>query len=492
MNIFTDLSLRVRLAVALMPAITTLLYFAWSLSPGIALSAVVATLLLSLVVKDPRPTELVIDYSGEICAINKAQAMIEFNMDGTIITANDNFLNAVGYRLDEIQGKHHSLFVEPAFKASAEYKQFWEKLNRGEYEAKEYKRIGKGGKEIWIQASYSPIMDLNNKPYKVIKYATDISEQKNLQLMIERVLAETSRVMGALSRGDLTQRITGDFTGQLAQLQSAVNDSLHNLLQVMTEIDGVADNVTTGSAEISQANTDLNHKTVHQASNLEQTASRMEELTSTVKQNADNANQANHLAIAARDQAEVGGVVVKDAMLAMEKINTSSKKIADIISVIDEIAFQTNLLALNASVEAARAGDQGRGFAVVASEVRNLAGRSATAAKEIKDLIQDSGNKVKEGSRLVNQSGQTLAEIVNGVKKVTDIIGEIAAASVEQSSGIEDVNKAITQMDELTQQNAALVEETTSASESLRDQADGLSKLIGYFTTDTTSNTGHP
>ena len=200
-----------------------------------------------------------------------------------------------------------------------------------------------------------------------------------------------------------------------------------------------------------------------------------------MRQNADNAAQANQLAIAAREQAESGGDVVKQAVNAMQEINGSSKKIADIIGVIDDIAFQTNLLALNASVEAARAGEQGRGFAVVASEVRNLAGRSATAAKEIKDLINDSGSKVEEGSRLVHESGESLEAIVTGVKRVTDIVGEIAAASQEQSAGIDEVNKAITQMDELTQQNAALVEEAAAASESLGDQANGLDKMMQFF-----------
>jgi len=209
----------------------------------------------------------------------------------------------------------------------------------------------------------------------------------------------------------------------------------------------------------------------------------MEEMTSSVRQNADNASQANQLAIAARDQAQQGGAVVQQAVHAMGAISASSRKIADIIGVIDEIAFQTNLLALNASVEAARAGEQGRGFAVVASEVRNLAGRSAAAAKEIKELIQDSVGKVDDGSRLVTESGQTLDTIVASVKKVTDIVGEIAAASREQAAGIEEVNKAIMQMDELTQQNAALVEEAAAASESLGDQARSLDELMAFFST---------
>jgi len=214
---------------------------------------------------------------------------------------------------------------------------------------------------------------------------------------------------------------------------------------------------------------------------LEETSASMEEMTSTIKQNADNAKQANQLAMAAREVAEKGGSVTLHAVEAMDEINKSSKKIADIINVIDEIAFQTNLLALNAAVEAARAGEQGRGFAVVASEVRNLAGRSATAAKEIKTLINESVQKVSDGSDLVNQSGQTLDEIVGSVKRVTDIISEISAASQEQASGIDQVNKAVVQMDQSTQQNAALVEESTSASQSMRQQASQLLAQVGFF-----------
>ena len=239
--------------------------------------------------------------------------------------------------------------------------------------------------------------------------------------------------------------------------------------------------VQTGAEEISKGNTNLSQRTEEQASSLEETASSMEEMTSTVKQTADNAGQANQLAMAARQQAEKGGAVVSAAVTAMGGINVASKKIADIIGVIDEIAFQTNLLALNAAVEAARAGEQGRGFAVVATEVRNLAGRSATAAKEIKALIQDSVARVDEGSKLVDESGRTLEEIVSAVKKVTDIVAEIAAASREQSSGIEQVNKAVMQMDESTQQNAALVEQATAASQAIVEQAQSLNGMIARY-----------
>lgn len=293
---------------------------------------------------------------------------------------------------------------------------------------------------------------------------------------------EVGKIVAEAVEGDLRGRVrTEGKTGFFEKLAVGMNGLLENMSGIVTMIKGAAREVQTGAEEISQGNANLSQRTEEQASSLEETASSIEEMTSTVKQNADNAGQANQLAVAARDQADKGGTVVASAVRAMSEINESSKKIADIIGVIDEIAFQTNLLALNAAVEAARAGEQGRGFAVVASEVRSLAQRSATAAKEIKDLIQDSVKKVDEGSTLVTQSGQTLEHIVSSVKKVSDIVAEIAAASQEQSAGIEQVNKAVMQLDELTQQNAALVEEAAAASESMADQARGLGTTIGRY-----------
>jgi methyl-accepting chemotaxis protein len=297
-------------------------------------------------------------------------------------------------------------------------------------------------------------------------------------------LKEVVRVLSGLAEGDLRKNMQGEFKGEFDVLSSSLNATMTNLMSIVSKINEAGDSITSASSEIAQGNTDLSQRTEEQASSLEETASSMEELTSTVRQNADNARQANQLAAGAREQAEKGGEVVGNAITAMSGINESSKKIADIIGVIDEIAFQTNLLALNAAVEAARAGEQGRGFAVVASEVRNLAQRSAEAAKEIKGLITDSVSKVEEGSQLVDDSGKTLEEIVTSVKKVSDIVAEIAAASSEQSAGIEQVNKAISQMDEVTQQNAALVEEAAAASESLDEQAQGLGRLMSYFKTD--------
>jgi methyl-accepting chemotaxis protein len=708
------------------------------------------------------------DLAARVDAINRVQAVIEFNLDGTIITANDNFLNCLGYRLDEIQGQHHRMFADPVYAASPEYQAFWAKLNRGEFDAGIYKRLGKGGKEIWIQASYNPILDANGKPYKVVKFASDVTEEKKkglvksatdnstsnvlmcdrnyvityvnkaaqeklkgleseirkvipsfsadkivgtcidsfhkapdmqrrlldnpknlphkadiqlgpltLELNVGAILSENGEYLGnslewadvtekrrldtemariktaldntstnvmvcdrtytivyvnkasvntltrrqdeirkvfqnfdvnkvvgscidgyhknpahqrqlldnpknlpyrseikvgsltldlnaaaimnergeyvgnvvewsditnqkkaqsevdklinaaaagqlserinaeefegffktlslgvnkmldavvtplheaqtvltALAANDLTKTMTGTYEGEFEQMKVSLNSAMNTLSTALTTVREAAESVTAGAEQITKGNEDLSQRTSEQASSLEETSASMEEMTSTVKQNADNAKQANQLAITARDIADKGGSVTVRAVEAMGEINKSSKKIADIITVIDEIAFQTNLLALNAAVEAARAGEHGRGFAVVAAEVRNLAQRSATAAKEIKGLINESIQRVNDGSELVNQSGKTLEEIVSSVKRVTDIIAEISAASQEQASGIDQVNKAIMQMDETTQQNAALVEETTSASQSMKDQARELMSQVEVFKT---------
>jgi len=273
-----------------------------------------------------------------------------------------------------------------------------------------------------------------------------------------------------------------DFEGAFDKLKQDANATADKLTEVINRISTSASLVASGAEEISQGNADLSQRTEEQASSLEETASSMEEMTSTVRQNADNARVANQLAEETCDKAELGGSVVSKAVDSMSAINDSSKKIADIIGVIDEIAFQTNLLALNAAVEAARAGEQGRGFAVVAGEVRNLAQRSAAAAKEIKDLIRDSVSKVEDGTVLVNESGATLKDIVASVRRVTQMISDIASASQEQSSGIEQVNKAVSQMDEMTQQNAALVEQASAAGESMAEQARDMRRLLNFFT----------
>jgi len=709
---------------------------------------------------------------GQLTAINRVQAVIEFALDGTILSANHNFLSVMGYSLDEIKGRHHSMFVDADYRASNEYRSFWERLGRGDFEAGQYKRIGRGGKEVWIQASYNPILDANNKPIKVIKYATDISDEakkkfavqremdrilgalgstssnvmvadnertiiymnasvekmlrgveselrkalphfsvekiigsnidifhknpahqshllanlrdtyvgnivvagcsfrlianpifsetgdrlgsvvewvdrtkevaaehemsrilgalettttnvmiadperkiiymnKSVEKMLrvaeadirsvlphfavekivgsnmdifhknpahqmkllesltttytsnivvgkrhfrlvanpifskdgtrlgsvvewqdrtievgvevevnalveaaaagdfseriktdgkdgfflkladglnvlvttaEKGLNDVARVLGAIAKGDLTERIDADYLGTFGELKNYCNETTGNLTNMLGDIRTAADTIFTASSEIAQGNADLSSRTEQQAANLEETASSMEELTSTVKLNADNAKQANVLAEQASTVAIDGGSLIQQVVTTMNAINESARKISDIIGVIDGIAFQTNILALNAAVEAARAGDQGRGFAVVASEVRTLAQRSANAAKDIKALISDSVQKIDNGNQLVGKSGETMKEIVNAIKRVNDIMAEIAAASAEQSTGIEEVSTAVSQMDEMTQQNAALVEQAAAAAESMQSQADQLTQSVAQF-----------
>ena len=701
--------------------------------------------------------------------------MIEFTSDGKILNANENFLATMGYSLEEIRGQHHAMFVEPAYRNSPEYKMFWDKLGRGEFDAGQYKRIGKGGNVVWLQASYNPVLDANGKAVKVVKLATEITAAKTEQLnadhithrlqaalnscqtnvmvadenynivymnstMLEmmranevalrkelpaldtkkligtcidvfhknpahqramldrmttvvrttikiagltfdlvvnpivdkngkrtgtvvewqdvtksRALEETAfrvksaldgcvtnmmvadenyniiymnetmmammraneanlrkvlpnldtnkligtcidvfhknpahqrgmldkltstlqtdlelaglsfhlivspivdkngkrlgtsvewkdetaekavereingvvqaavagdftkrvpaegkkgfmlnlttavnglcenvatalddlvRMLSGLAEGNLTLRITADYQGAFATLKSDANTMAERIGSIIGEIKSSAREVTNASAEISTSTTDLSQRTEEQAASLEQTSASMEEISATVKKNAENAQEANQSASGTRDVADRGGQVVAKAVEAMAKIEESSRKISDIIGVIDEIARQTNLLALNAAVEAARAGEAGRGFAVVASEVRSLAQRSSQAAKDIKDLITNSNNQVKDGVDLVNKAGTALHEIVELIKKVAEIVGDIASASVEQSTGIEQVNKALTQMDEVTQQNSALVEENAATAKTLEQQAKAMDDRVAFFQID--------
>jgi len=300
---------------------------------------------------------------------------------------------------------------------------------------------------------------------------------------VSEPISSCQSVLSEMATGNLQQEMKGDYQGSFAELQTAINTTINNLRNMVGEIMEASSHVSTSSREISQGNTDLSQRTEEQASSLEETASSMEEITATVKENSEAASKANQLSATTMQQAESGGQVVEDAVVAMKEINSASREISDIIGVIDEIAFQTNLLALNAAVEAARAGDQGRGFAVVAAEVRNLAQRSASAAKEIKTLISNSVDKVNQGTELVNDSGQKLSEIVESVRSVSGLVGEIANASQEQAGGIEEINQAITQMDSMTQQNSALVEEAAAAAEALTEQAGNMLELMSFFKT---------
>jgi len=374
------------------------------------------------------------------------------------------------------------MFVEAGYRQSPEYRLFWEKLGHGEYEAGQYKRIGKGGTEVWIQASYNPIMDADGKPFKVVKYATDITASVKASQVLQQAVQQVQVVVEAAKDKVLTDRVPLDGkSGEIGALCAGVNGLLDTMMGVVVKIRASAHEISSASAEISTSTTDLSQRTEEQAASLEETSASMEQMSATVKKNADNAQQANQSAGATRDVADRGGQVVAKAVAAMARIEESSRKISDIIGVIDEIARQTNLLALNAAVEAARAGEAGRGFAVVASEVRSLAQRSSQAAKDIKDLITNSNSQVKEGVDLVNKAGGALNDIVDSIKKVAVVISDIAAASAEQATGIEQVNKALTQMDEVTQQNSALVEENAATAKTLEQQAKAMSDEVSVF-----------
>ncbi len=346
-----------------------------------------------------------VENQGVMEAFGRSQAVISFSPAGEILDANDNFLNAVGYSKAEIIGRHHSLFVDPAEQQSPAYAAFWTRLRRGEFVAQEFRRLGKGGREVWIQASYNPILGGNGEVTKVVKIATDLSERmhsvKVLGMGLER-----------LASGDLSEPITTTFVQTMEGLREDYNRGLDKLNDVVLSLRASADRVNQATQEIAEGSDSLSKRTEQQAANLEETAAALDEITATGKKAAEGASHARDVVAAAHKDAEATGAVVRKTVDAMGGIEQSARKINQIIGVIDEIAFQTNLLALNAGVEAARAGDAGRGFAVVASEVRALAQRSADAAKEIKSLISTSSAQVAEGAQLVAETGKALQRIL--------------------------------------------------------------------------------
>ncbi len=415
-----------------------------------------------------------IDTGAKIDAISRAQATIEFKTDGTILSANENFLKALGYSATEIVGKHHSMFVDPAFASSPDYADMWRKLNAGEFVAGEFKRVGKGGRSVFIQASYNPVFDFKGQVIKVVKFATDVTDRvENVDLL--------AGSLKSLAEGDLSQNIEKPFIPSLDMLRRDFNAASTKLRAAMKTVMTNAETISAGAHEIRTAADDLAKRTEQQAASVEETAAALEEITTTVKDSSRRAEDSGQLVGRAKTHADHSGEIVSEAIVAMDKINQSSSEISNIIGVIDEIAFQTNLLALNAGVEAARAGEAGKGFAVVAQEVRELAQRSASAAKEIKTLITASGAQVASGVSLVSKAGEALQEIASNVQDINKDIGAIIESAREQSTALSEINRAINLVDQGTQQNAAMVEEQTAASHELAEEAKALFALLDQF-----------
>jgi methyl-accepting chemotaxis protein len=410
------------------------------------------------------------EYEAKLDAISRVQAVVEFTVDGEVITANDNFLNLVGYRLDEVKGRHHRLFVEPAYAQSQDYLEFWRKLGSGEYVSASFKRIAKGGKEVWIQASYNPVFDMNNKVMKVVKFANDITD-----------LTEIGAGLSRLAANNLEHRIDKAFSPTFEKLRTDFNVAHDNLNAMLVKITHSTEAIQAGTDQISAASDDMSRRTEQQAASLEETAAALDQITATVKKSAEGATHAREVVARADSDAKNSAVVVHQTVDAMAGIAKSAGQISQIIGVIDEIAFQTNLLALNAGVEAARAGDAGRGFAVVASEVRALAQRSAEAAKEIKSLISSSSAQVDHGVKLVAETGKSLERILAQVNDINNVVADIATGAKEQATGLAEINAAVNQMDQVTQQNAAMVEESSAAAHSLSQETEQLSDLIKQF-----------
>ncbi|MDZ7875654.1 MAG: PAS domain-containing methyl-accepting chemotaxis protein [Rhizobium sp.] len=414
--------------------------------------------------------------ANRIRAINQSQAIIEFETDGSIVQANENFLKTMGYDADEVVGRHHRMFCDPGYSTSPDYLDFWSRLRRGEFITSTFVRYAKGGNKVWIQAAYTPVFSSRGEVYRVIKVATDITPR---MIAVSKIGAAIKR----LADGDLTVDISEKLDPVLEDTRLNFNMAARALERMMSSIMESTQTLTLNARVISDISNGIAANGETQAATVEETAAALEEITTTVRDTSARTTETTRLVGVTREDAEASGDVVRQATAAMGEIERSSSEIENIIGVIDEIAFQTNLLALNAGVEAARAGEAGKGFAVVAQEVRELAQRSASAAKDIKGLIAKASQAVRRGVAFVDKTGVALGSIVGQVQEIDSNVDAIATAAREQAIGINEINSSISSLDQTTQRNAATAEEANAAATTLAQEADALYRLISQFRT---------